>query len=65
VCRNSWPIQGPTNLAREIKAQADEADYRFAPGLRHSTEVDYRVFRRDLAAELRKAGIDLCRTNAA
>jgi hypothetical protein len=31
----------------------------FAGGTRHSTEVDYHMFRDDLKRELRQAGIDI------
>lgn len=49
----------PGNLKAAIQYEIDHPHLAFAGGTRHSTEVDYHSFRRDLAHELHKAGIDI------
>ncbi len=49
----------PDNLKAAIQDEIDHPHYAFAGGTRHSTEVDYHAFRKDLGRELKKAGIDI------
>lgn len=47
----------PANLHREIEKERRNPHFKFIASPRHSTEVDYAMFRNELLAELRKAGI--------
>jgi hypothetical protein len=49
----------PADMDAAIANEVARPHLRFAPGLRHSTQVDYHAFRRELREELRKAGIDV------
>jgi hypothetical protein len=49
----------PDNLKAAIQYELDHPHFAFSGGSRHSTEVDYHAFRRELARELKKAGIDI------
>jgi len=51
--------QRPTDMNAAIQHEIDHPHYAFEKGGRHSTEVDYHQFRRDLAAALLDAGIDI------
>ncbi len=51
--------QRPANLRAAIQHEIDHPHFTFTGGLRHSTEVDYHGLRKDLARELKKAGIDI------
>ncbi|MDX1705948.1 flavin-containing monooxygenase [Pseudidiomarina sp.] len=49
----------PQDLAAAIKYEMEHPHLPFEAGGRHSTEVDYQCFRRDLATQLQSAGIDI------
>ena len=49
----------PDNLKAAIQHEIEHPHFEYTGGLRHSTEVDYHGFRRDLSRELKKAGIDI------
>jgi hypothetical protein len=49
----------PDDLRAAIQDEIDHPHFAFTGGIRHSTVVDFHKFRRDLAGELRKAGIDI------
>ena len=49
----------PHNLKAAIQDEIDHPHFDFTGGTRHSTEVDYHGFRRELGRELKKAGIDI------
>jgi hypothetical protein len=49
----------PSDLKAAIQYEIDHPHFEFTGGTRHSTEVDYHGFRRDLARELKKANIDI------
>jgi hypothetical protein len=49
----------PDDLNAAIQYELEHPHLDFTGGSRHSTEVDYHGFRRDLGRELKKAGIDL------
>ena len=49
----------PTDLHAAIRREVEHPHFAFEGGSRHSTEVDYHAFRRELRAELRAAGIDI------
>lgn len=51
--------QRPSDMAGAIRNEMDHPHYQFDGGARHSTQVDYHMFRAELARELRKAGIDI------
>ena len=51
--------QRPYNLKAAIQDEIDHPHFTFTGGTRHSTEVDYHGFRRELGHELKKAGIDI------
>lgn len=42
-----------------LRYEIDHPHFAFTGGSRHSTEVDYHGFRRDLGRELKKAGISI------
>jgi cation diffusion facilitator CzcD-associated flavoprotein CzcO len=47
----------PDNLKAAIQDEIDHPHFAFTGGSRHSVEVDYHGFRKDLGRELQKAGI--------
>lgn len=47
----------PDNLKATIQDEIDHPHFAFTGGSRHSVEVDYHRFRKDLGRELQKAGI--------
>jgi len=49
----------PKDLKAAIQHEIDHPHFAFVGGIRHSTEVDYHGFRRDLSHELRRAGINI------
>lgn len=51
--------QRPADLKSAIQYEIDHPHFTFAGGTRHSTEVDYHAFRKELGRELKKAGIDI------
>jgi cation diffusion facilitator CzcD-associated flavoprotein CzcO len=53
-------ITGDYTRPRDLEAAiaAERPHYKFEKGLRHSTQVDYHIFRRELRQELRSAGKD-------
>jgi len=54
----------PANMRLAIQEEAANPHLDFDAGGRHSTEVDYHRFRRDLKKELRKAGVEIGRPPA-
>jgi hypothetical protein len=46
-------------LADDIRHEVEHLHYRFEAGVRHSTQVDFHIFRAGLKRELAKAGIDI------
>jgi hypothetical protein len=51
----------PANMPAAIQYEIEHPHFSFSGSGRHSTEVDYHFFRRDLARELKKAGIGIGR----
>jgi len=51
--------QRPVDMKAAIQHEIDHPHLDFAAGGRHSTEVDYHRFRKELKQELRQAGIDI------
>jgi cation diffusion facilitator CzcD-associated flavoprotein CzcO len=51
--------QRPRDMAAAVREEMSHRHYDFEAGSRHSTQVDYHMFRRELKAELAKAGIDI------
>jgi hypothetical protein len=51
--------QRPADLDAAIAHEIAHPHYDFDGGQRHAMEVDYGKFRHELAAELRKAGVDI------
>lgn len=51
--------QRPADMAAAIQHEIDHPHLNFHAGGRHSTQVDYHKFRKDLKAELAKAGINI------
>lgn len=51
--------QRPTNMAEAIRQQLARPHYAWRNSPRHATEVDYHQFRRDLVAELARAGVQV------
>jgi hypothetical protein len=49
----------PKNMAAAIRYELEHPHYEFGGGQRHAVEVDYHGLRRDLAKELKRAGIDI------
>jgi hypothetical protein len=49
----------PADLDAAIRHEIEHPHYRFGGGQRHAVEVDYFGLRRDLARELRSAGVDI------
>lgn len=49
----------PDDMQAAIRHEIEHPHYKFQPELRHSTEVDYHGLRRDLAVDLKTAGIDV------
>jgi hypothetical protein len=49
----------PDNLKAAIQDEIDHPHFAFTGGSRHSVEVDYHGFRKDLGRELQKAGISI------
>lgn len=47
----------PDDLAARIREEIDNPHFRFYKAPRHATEVDYMTFRKELLAELSKAGM--------
>lgn len=56
--------QRPRDMAAAIRHEMENPHADFAGGTRHSTEVDYHMFRDDLKLELRQAGIDISKPTA-
>ncbi len=54
----------PANMRQAIEEELAHPHLDFDAGGRHSTEVDYHKFRRDLKKELRTTGIDIGRPPA-
>lgn len=54
----------PENIAKAIADEVENPHFNFGPGQRHAIEVDYHTFRKELRAELKKAGIDIGRPPA-
>jgi len=51
--------QRPKNIQSAINYEVSHPHYPFIGGSRHSTEVDYHLFRKELKQELEQAGIDI------
>lgn len=51
--------QRPADIEARIKHEMDHPHFDFDASPRHSTEVDYHQFRKELREELLKAGIDI------
>jgi cation diffusion facilitator CzcD-associated flavoprotein CzcO len=49
----------PADMRAAIKHEMDRPHFKFSPGSRHSTQVDYHRFRAELAAQLKTCGIDI------
>ncbi|TGM58446.1 flavin-containing monooxygenase [Leptospira adleri] len=49
----------PKDLKAAIKYEIEHPHFSFGGGQRHAVEVDYHAFRKELKAELLKAGIDI------
>jgi hypothetical protein len=49
----------PRNMGAAIQHEIDHPHFNFSREPRHSTQVDYHAFRKELKAELKKAGIDI------
>lgn len=49
----------PADMPKAIRKELSHPHIAFESGGRHSTEVDYHQFRRDLKSELKKAGVDI------
>jgi len=49
----------PADMKAAIKREMDHPHFKFSPGSRHSTQVDYHRFRAELAAQLKTCGIDI------
>jgi hypothetical protein len=49
--------QRPKNLSEEIDKELKNPHFNFYKSHRHATEVDYMMFRKELLAELKKAGV--------
>lgn len=49
----------PTDMEAAIRHELDHRHADYDGSARHSTEVDYHAFRKELKEELRKAGIDI------
>ena len=54
----------PADMRSAIQHEMDNPHLDFDRGSRHSTEVDYHRFRRDLKEELKKSGLDIGRPPA-
>lgn len=56
-------IQGdyrrPADMQAAIRHEVESPHFAFEGGQRHAVEVDYHRFRKELKAELKKAGIDI------
>lgn len=50
--------QRPANLKALIQDEIDHPHFAFYKSPRHATEVDYMTFRKELLAELKKAGLE-------
>jgi hypothetical protein len=61
-------ILGRYKRPKDIKAAIDyevkHPHFDFGPGQRHAMEVDYHQFRKELKAELKKAGVDIDKSSA-
>eukprot|EP00934_Nitzschia_sp_Nitz4_P008468 Nitzschia sp. Nitz4//scaffold98_size77359//17747//19267//NITZ4_005541-RA/size77359-processed-gene-0.34-mRNA-1//-1//CDS//3329560736//8458//frame0 len=57
--------QRPDDLAAEIDREESAAKRNFVPSYRHSTEVEYLEYRRELLSELQSCGIQARRKYAA
>ena len=51
--------QGPADMQAAIQNEINNPHYSFQKSARHSTEVDYHRFRKELKKALRTAGIDI------
>jgi hypothetical protein len=51
--------QRPRDMDAAIQAEMDHPHYAFEGGARHSTQVDYHMFRAELKHELAKAHLDI------
>jgi hypothetical protein len=49
----------PSDIKSAIDYEVKNPHFDFGPGQRHAMEVDYHLFRKELKAELKKAGIDI------
>ena len=49
----------PEHMRMAIRHEMDHPHYAFEGGARHSTQVDFHVFRSELKRELAKAGFDI------
>jgi cation diffusion facilitator CzcD-associated flavoprotein CzcO len=49
----------PANMVKAIRDEMEHPHYQFEGGARHSTQVDFHMFRAELKRELAKAGIDI------
>lgn len=51
--------QRPANMKAAIQHEIEHPHFEFEGGQRHAVEVDYHIFRKELASDLREAGIDI------
>ena len=49
----------PADMRRAIQHEVDNPHYQFTAGSRHSVQVDYHAFRKELKVALKQAGIDI------
>ncbi len=54
----------PKDMDKAVENEVKNPHFNFGPGQRHAVEVDYHTFRKELRAELKKAGIDIGRPPA-
>lgn len=51
--------QRPNDMEKAVEYEVKHPHFDFGPGQRHAIEVDYHTFRKELRAELKKAGVDI------
>jgi glutathione peroxidase-family protein len=54
----------PTDVKSEIEYEVKNPHFDFGPGQRHAMEVDFHLFRKELKAELKKAGTNIGKSPA-
>ena len=59
MCSSDLKYQRHRDMAKAIEHEVKHPHFQFGPGQRHAMEVDYHTFRKELRAELKKAGLDI------